>query len=369
MANVRRKMAQPGRETFGDHARAGVGARALPTMADVARKAGVSVMTVSRVMNGRGGVSEDTRLEVARAAADLHYAANREARALTGSGTIRIGLLYPDSSAGYLSEFLIGLLGQSSLNDVQFVVRKCTTDRAEAEFRRLLREDLDGLILPPPLCDDEGVMWHAGEASMPVTVVARDQPNEHVGAVCVDDREAAYHMTSHLISLGHRRIGFMAGYSDQGAGVRRLEGYRAAIEEMGVDRSEDLVVKGAFSYRAGLDAAQKLLGLADRPTAVFAGNDVMAAATVAVAHCLGLDVPRDLTVAGFDDSLIATAIWPELTTIRQPFADMARAAVHGLVVRVRALRNGLDVQPEQVCLGFELVRRQSDAAPRRMLRR
>jgi LacI family transcriptional regulator len=122
-----------------------------------------------------------------------------------------------------------------------------------------------------------------------------------------------------------------------------------------------------FTYRSGLDAAEHLLGLDERPTAIFCSNDDMAAATVAVAHRLGLDVPGDLTVTGFDDTALATTIWPELTTVRQPIAEMAREAVQSLVRRVRALREGAlgdASEPEQVRMAFELVRRQSDAAPR-----
>jgi LacI family transcriptional regulator len=119
-----------------------------------------------------------------------------------------------------------------------------------------------------------------------------------------------------------------------------------------------------FTYRSGLDAAEHLLALEERPTAIFSSNDDMAAAAVAVAHRLGLDVPGDLTVTGFDDTALATTIWPELTTVRQPIAGMAREAVQSLVRRVRALREGEAAEPEQVRMDFELVRRQSDAAPR-----
>jgi LacI family transcriptional regulator len=171
-------------------------------------------------------------------------------------------------------------------------------------------------------------------------------------------------MTRHLIALGHQRIGFVVGHPNQTASARRLEGYRAAIADKGADSGAELVVQGMFTYRSGLDAAEQLLAIGRAPTAIFASNDDMAAATVAVAHRLGLDVPGDLTVTGFDDTALATTIWPELTTVRQPIAGMAREAVQSLVRRVRALREGAPAEPEQVRMDFELVRRQSDAAPR-----
>jgi LacI family transcriptional regulator len=339
--------------------------RGQPTMADVAKLAGVSAMTVSRVMNGKGLVRESTRRKVAEAVAALNYTPNQEARNLAGAKPIRVGFMYSNPSAAYLSEFLVGLLGQSGLNNVQLFVEKCEAGQDEEEHvRHLIENGLDGIILPPPLCDSQSVIGCIAAARIPATVVACGSPDARVCAVSIDDREAALHMTRHLIALGHQRIGFVLGHPNQTASARRLEGYRAAIAEAGADASEELTVPGMFTYRSGLDAAERLLALPERPTAIFASNDDMAAAAVAVAHRLGLDVPGDLTVTGFDDTALATTIWPELTTVRQPIAGMAREAVQALVRRVRAMRDGVTLAPEQITLDFELVRRQSDAAPR-----
>jgi LacI family transcriptional regulator len=339
--------------------------RGQPTMADVAKLAGVSAMTVSRVMNGKGLVRETTRRKVAEAVAALNYTPNQEARNLAGSKPIRVGFLYSNPSAAYLSEFLVGLLNQSGLNNVQLFVEKCESGQQEAEqARRLIENGLDGIILPPPLCDAASVLATIADAGIPAVVVACGQPDAAVGAVSIDDYAAARHMTEHLIALGHARIGFIVGHPNQSASARRLAGYRAAIADKGVDAAAELVVQGMFTYRSGLDAAERLLGMAERPTAIFASNDDMAAAAVACAHRLGLDVPGDLTVTGFDDTALATTIWPELTTVRQPIAGMAREAVQALVRRVRAQRDGDAGAPEQVKMDFELVRRQSDAAPR-----
>jgi LacI family transcriptional regulator len=339
--------------------------RGQPTMVDVAKLAGVSPMTVSRVMNNKSTVRESTRRKVAEAIAALNYTPNQEARNLAGSKPIRIGFLYSNPSAAYLSEFLVGLLNQSGLNNVQLFVEKCEAGLQEQEHaRRLIENGLDGIILPPPLCDSEAIMDTVADAGIPAVVVACGQPDKRVGAVSINDYEAAYRMTSHLIALGHQRIGFVIGHPNQTASARRLDGYRAAIAEAGADASPELVVPGLFTYRSGLDAAEHLLAMRDRPTAIFASNDDMAAAAVAVAHRLGLDVPGDLTVTGFDDTTLATTIWPELTTVRQPIAEMARQAVQSIVRQVRAEREGTPAAPEQISMDFELVRRQSDAAPR-----
>jgi LacI family transcriptional regulator len=336
-----------------------------PTMADVADLAGVSAMTVSRVMNGKGAVCDGTRRKIARAVAALHYSPHQEARQLAGARPIRVGFFYSSLSDVFLSELLLGLLNQSSMDNVQLIVQKCDPGQhGEAQIGRLVDHRLDGIIVPAPLCDDKAVIACLAAADIPAVLVACDRPGEHVGAVSIDDHQAAYQMTRHLIALGHRRIGFVTGHPDQTASARRLAGYRAAVEESGADVSDDLVVQGMFTYRSGLDAAERLLGLPERPTAIFASNDDMAAATVAVAHCLGLDVPGDLTVTGFDDTALATTIWPELTTVRQPSAAMARMAMQMVVRHVRALGRNEQVAPERVRIDFELVRRQSDAAPR-----
>lgn len=336
-----------------------------PTMADVAKLAGVSAMTVSRVMNGKSLVRESTQRKVAAAIAALGYKPNQNARNLAGSRTIRLGFLYSNPSAAYLSEFLVGLLNQATMNNVQLFVEKCEPGEDENEHvSRLIQSGLDALILPPPLCDNTSVIASVAAANIPTAVVACGQPDRNVDSIKIDDYAAAYTMTRHLIGLGHRRIGFIMGHPNQTASDQRLAGYRTAVTDADADVSEELVVPGAFTYRSGLDAAEFLLSLPERPTAIFASNDDMAAAVVAVAHRLGLDVPSDLTVTGFDDTALATTIWPELTTVRQPISEMARKAVQLLVRRICAIHEEQPLEPLQITLDFELVRRQSDAAPR-----
>ena len=340
-------------------------AREAPTMSDVAQLAGVSPMTVSRVMNGKSTVRQSTRDRVAAAVAALNYAPNQAARGLAGAKPVRVGFLYSNPSAGYLSEFLVGLLNQASLNNVQLVVEKCEAgEHEEEQAERLIANGVDGLILPPPLCDSARLLELIGASAIPAVAVACGQPDRRVGAVSIDDHRAAHAMTSHLISLGHQRIAFIIGHPNQSASARRLAGFRDAMAEHGIEVEPALIVQGLFTYHSGLDAAEQLLALDQRPTAVFASNDDMAAATVAIAHRHGLDVPGDLTVAGFDDTALATAIWPELSTVHQPIADMAEEAVLVLVRQIRARRDGVAEAPAHIVMDFSLIRRQSDAAPR-----
>jgi LacI family transcriptional regulator len=337
-----------------------------PTIADVAAYAGFAPMTVSRVINGENNVRQETREAVQAAIAKLKYSPNLAARTLAGAEQIRIGLLYSNPSAAYLSEFLVGSLEQARLSHVQLVVEKCDSKQNEDEVaRELLATGVDGIILPPPLCDSKRIHSVLTKAGALTVAVASASPRAGLLAVRIDDHAAAVAMTRHILSLGHKRIGFIIGNPDQTASAQRFAGYQAALAEAGIAVEKSLIAQGLFTYRSGLKAAEQLLSVAKPPTAIFASNDDMAAATVAIAHRHHLDVPKDLTVCGFDDTEFSRSIWPELTTIHQPIADMSRAAMQLLVRKIRARRAGKDEDCKHALLDFTLVRRDSDAPPRR----
>lgn len=337
-----------------------------PTISDVAARAGVSPMTVSRVINAKESVRERTRERVEAAIAALNYAPNAAARALAGGDDIRIGLLHSNPSFAYLSALLVGALDQASRSNVQLMVEKCDdADDYRAVIDHLVAGRVDGVLLPAPLSDAAGILEAIRDAELPVVAMATEHAPEWALSICIDDKRAAYEMTWHIGALGHRRIGFIKGDPNQAASGTRLAGYRRALKDLGLPYDPKLVVSGLFSYRSGLDAADVLLGLADPPTAIFASNDDMAAASVAIAHRRGLEVPRDLTVCGFDDTALATTIWPELTTIRQPVLDMARIALERLVQVIRLQRAGRadEIGQSHIRAEHALIRRQSDAAP------
>jgi LacI family transcriptional regulator len=341
-----------------------------PTIADVAQLAGVSPMTVSRVINAEARVRQSTRETVEAAIATLNYAPNRAARSLAGAGPVSIGLLYSNPSETYLSAFLVGSLDEASRSDVQFIVEKCELGNHELEVaRRMIEKGIDGLVLAAPLCDSTELLDQIAAEGVPTVLVGSGAPSALHHAVSIDEHGAAYEMTRHIIGLGHERIGFIIGSPSQIASTARLNGFRAALADAGLTVPDELIAQGYFTYRSGLTAAEQLLDAKDPPTAVFASNDDMAAATVAVAHKRGLDVPGDLTVCGFDDTALATAIWPELTTICQPIADMARTAIKLLARRLRRQADEDESEREHLVLDFTLIRRQSDAAPRRRPRR
>lgn len=304
-------------------------------ISDVAARAGVSAMTVSRVMNNRGAVKPETREAVLRAVEALGYAPNVAARSLALGGLDRIGLIWSNPSAGYLSEFLLGALEGVRNYGGQLLVEQCDDD-AESEVaavRRLAAGGAKGLVLPPPHGESVAALAEADRLGLKVVVVAAgsfrpEAPSETL-AVRIDDRAAAAAMARRLLDLGHRRIGLITGAANQSASAERLIGFQSEIDAC--PGAEAVIEAGDFTYRSGLEAAGRLLDRPQPPTAVFASNDDMALGAVAVAHQRGLDVPRDLTVVGFDDIPMATAVWPPLTTVRQPVARMAAEAVALLV--------------------------------------
>jgi LacI family transcriptional regulator len=346
--------------------KSGRGSRRGITIHDVARQAGVSPMTVSRVVNGERNVRETTREAVLAAVKDLRYAPNPAARSLAGAQNARIGLLYSNPSAAYLSEFLLGALDESSRKSAQLVLEKCEVSSAAGEraaVRRLIEGGVAGVILPPPVCESHVILTELKKAAVPTVAVATGRFRTDASCVRIDDFKASFEMTRYLLSLGHRYIGFIKGHPNQTASGERWLGFETALREADCKPESPWVEQGFFSYRSGLDAADKLLAVRPRPTAIFASNDDMAAAVVSVAHRRGLDVPRDLSVVGFDDTATATTVWPELTTIRQPIAQMAEAALDILIRKIRKRRDGEALGAIDKLVAYELVVRQSAAPP------
>ncbi|WP_425502430.1 LacI family DNA-binding transcriptional regulator [Pseudoxanthomonas taiwanensis] len=334
------------------------------TIHEVAALAQVSPMTVSRVINGNANVREATREKVMRAVEQLGYTPNLAARSLAAAQGTRIALIYTNPSGAYLSEFLVGALRGAARTATQLVVDTWDGLGADGEraAARALAKNVSGVILPPPLCESRGVIAELTSAGVPVVALASARSSEEISNVRIDDFRAAREMTAYLIAHGHTRIGFIKGHPNQTASARRHEGFQAALQEAGIAPDPGLVQQGYFTYRSGLEAAEKLLSRRKPPTAIFASNDDMAAAVISVAHRRGLDVPRDLSVVGYDDTSAATTVWPELTTIRQPIAAMADSAVDILLRSIRRKDRDIHMVVDHV-VAHELVERASVAAP------
>jgi LacI family transcriptional regulator len=336
--------------------------RGTVTIEDVARSAGVSAMTVSRVINKEKNVRDKTRERVLEAIEKLRYSPNMAARSLAAGDATHIGLLYSNPSDAYLSQFLVGALDGARKAGCHLVIEACEGEDEAAQAqaaRHIAGADVEGVILPPPLSESVAILTELSSAETPVVTVAMGKLYENALNVRIDDFAAAAEVTDYLIKLGHRRIAHIKGHPQQIASAERERGFLHAVRAAGLDPDDTVVEQGYFTFRSGLEAAGKLLEMKRRPTAIFAANDDMAAAVVSVAHRKGLDVPGDLSVVGFDDTSPATTVWPELTTIRQPVAAMATSALNLLLSDLRSRRNGLPPVPAEMVLEHELIIRES----------
>ena len=334
--------------------------RPAVTVHDVARHAGVSPMTVSRVVNGTK-VREALRIKVQAAIEELNYVPNVAARAAR-SGSLRIGVLFSNPRSSNLGDFLMGAFQQGGREGSQLVIEPVAAHpNAIDAVRKLVETGVDGVILPPPLCDSLEALDIVWQAGIPALSFATADPRSHSSAVLIDDFEGARAMTRHLIGLGHRDIAFIRGDPGHSPALRREEGFRAALAEARLPLDPSRVVQGMFTYRSGLDAGRQLLDVAPeaRPTAIFASNDDMAAAVTAVALGMGLRIPGELSIAGFDDTPIASLMWPQLTTVHQPITDMASKAVEIITEFLRRKRGAKEPSVTHFVAPFELMLRDS----------
>ncbi|MGA7676375.1 MAG: LacI family DNA-binding transcriptional regulator [Rhizomicrobium sp.] len=327
---------------------------------DVAKRASVSIKTVSRVVNRQSNVSEETRKRVLEAVDALSYRPNVFARGLASERSFLIGLLYDNPSASYAAALQIGVLSRCREEGYHMIVESVDAQNPNLghQVHSLVADSvLHGVLLCPPLCDMSAAIDALNLAHTRFVRIAPEKPRAGSSDVRIDDRKAAYDMTAYLIGLGHKRIGFIKGKPEHGAANARFEGYRAALAHAGLPLIEELCVQGFFSYQSGMEAGERLLSLKRRPTAIFAANDDMAAAVLAASQRFNLKIPQQLSVAGFDDSFVAQVVWPRLTTCRQPIKEMAEAAVSMLTQR------SSEEGPFEVRLDHELVVRESTAPP------
>ncbi len=328
------------------------------TIKAVAARAGVSAMTVSNVFNNTGKFSRDTRDRVIAAIEELGYVPNSAARRLVGATPARVGLLYAGVDSMFIDATLAAAAVASAERGLQLMARKITSpDEALNAARALQASGADALLLLPPfdlVLSGSAAFQALGLATAAIATAA---PLPDMFTVRIDNRAAARAVTERLIVKGRRRIAVIAGPQDHSDSVERLAGCREALAAGGLSLGEEMVVEGRFTFESGLAAAERLLDLATPPDAIVAANDDMAAAALWVAHRRGLALPRDLAVTGFDDTLLATRVWPPLTTVRQPIDRMTGRALDLLL---DALRRPLeDVRPADVLEAYDLVERAS----------
>lgn len=335
----------------------------LATLYDVGRHARVSHITVSRVLNASPNVSDKTRARVLKSMHALGYTPNPDARHLSGSGPARIVFVYAESTQIYINVLLVGALQRARMEGCQIIVRFCqSVDVLQETMDELARTGAEGVLLPAPLCDSEKTLKAIDAAGVPVVLIASACPPADFSSVSINDFEASREVVRHLLATGHRRIGFIKGHPARLASSERYRGYVDCLTDAGIAIEPHQVAQGYDTYRSALDAAEYLLHSGFNPTAIFASNDDMAAATLATALRQGIRVPQDLSVIGFDDIAIATMLRPQITTVRRPISDMAFAAVGVLIEEIRCRRSGIRPPVSHTLLQHSLMVRESSAA-------
>jgi len=334
----------------------------MSTIYDVAELAGVSAKTVSRVLNDDPAVKAPTRDRVRDAMARLDYRPNSQARSLRKGDNKSVGMLLEDPAGGYQGRFHHAMLVASMETGNHLAIELFEPGRSDFPREDIARfvadAQIKAMVLLPPLCDYGPLKSFLKEQGIHCVLISPTTPDDHYPSVNMDDRKAARDVTDYLLSLGHRRIAHIAGHPDHAAAFLRRQGFNEAFDAAGLPRpSKDYVVEGLFNFKSGIEAAEKLLSLKERPTAIFAANDEMAAATCSVAHKMGLRIPEDLSVIGFDDAPIASAVWPALTTVRQPYLDMAKRTLQ-ILNAAGDVPHRSDVQERHI-IPHELVVRES----------
>jgi len=339
------------------------------TIKDVAQRAGVSLKTVSRVINQEASVRDETRDRVQRAIDALGYRPNLSARSLRSTHSHAIGLVYDNPNAHYVISMQDGVLSACRERGFGLQIHPCdaSSPRLADELCALVKRGrLAGLVLAPPMSERAGLIATLKQNGIFFVriIAAREDPQDGSPCVYVDDRDAAYAITEHLIQLGHTRIGFLWGEPHHRSSPERYQGYADALKDYGIALNKKLILPGRYAFDDGFRGARKLLALKEPPTAIFGSNDEIAAGVLAAARSAGLDVPWDLSIAGFEDNPFSKQAWPALTTARQSTAEIGRHAALRLMTE---LQHG-DGEREPIANeGFvpELVVRGSTAPPRK----
>ncbi|MFT3755416.1 MAG: LacI family DNA-binding transcriptional regulator [Pseudoxanthomonas sp.] len=338
------------------------------TIKDVAKHAGVSLKTVSRVINNEPSVQAPTRDKVRQAIAELNYEPDPSARNLRSGTPFVIGLVYDNPNPYHIIGIQNGVL--AACRETGFGLQIQPVDSTSpmladelADFVR--RSRLAGLVLTAPMSERKELVDALAARNIPLVriIAATEDPDDGLPSVWVDDRDAAYEITEHLIQLGHQRIGFLWGGEEHRSSGERHAGYVQALKDYDIPFDKHLVVPGDYTFDDGFRGARRLLALREPPTAIFGCNDEIAAGVLAAARSGGIEVPYELSIAGFEDSPFSRQSWPALTTAKQATEDIAKQAARLLIA---ALRSDTDNPTPPRNRGFtpQLVVRGSTAPPR-----
>lgn len=310
------------------------------TIRDVAERAEVSLKTVSRVINNEPSVTPATRARVTQAIIELSYEPDPSARNLRNGLSFVIGLVYDNPNPHHIIAMQKGVL--AACRETGFGLQIQPVDSTSSTLADELadfvqRSRLAGLVLTAPMSERKDLVDALASRAIALVriIAATEDPDDGLPCVYVDDRGAAYEITEHLIQLGHQRIGFLWGGPQHRSSGERYAGYEKALKDYGIAVDEQLVVSGDYTFDDGFRGARQLLGLPEPPTAIFGSNDEIAAGVLAAAKSASVEVPYELSIAGFEDSPFSRQSWPPLTTAKQATDDIARQATRLLIAGLR----------------------------------
>ena len=307
-----------------------------PTINDVADLAGVSKRTVSRVINRSDKVNEETRTRVQAIIEQLQFTPNRQARGLAASRSFLIGLVF-DTPTLFINNVQKGILGVCGDAGYELVVHACDikSDRLQNDVKQFVdRAHLDGVIILPPVSEIDDVAEMLDQSDCPYVQFSSELSGEPWKQVVTNYLPAITDMTGHLVKLGHSNMGFISGPKANVSSQKRQEMFVQALAAYDLKLPREMIVEGAFTYESGVAAAKKLLSRKNRPTAIFAANDEMAFGVMHVAHDMGLKVPDDLSLVGFDGTSFSSFVIPALSTIRRQTDEMARLGTQKLLALI-----------------------------------
>jgi LacI family transcriptional regulator len=307
---------------------------------DVAKHAGVSIKTVSRVINNEPSVRKSTFDRVQVSVKALNYRPNNSARSLAGSRSYTIGYVYDNPNAYYVIDMQNGMLSECRNHHFELLIHPCDHKKIDLqkEFTHLVTDSrIAGVILTPPFSEMPTISKILEKLNLSyVRIISSNQTTtSDDSCIIVNDHQAAYTLTQHLIDLGHQDIGFLCGGMEHQSSNERLEGYQSALSDNGIKTKKRLVIEGEYSFDSGVIGANKLLSRSHRPSAIFASNDEIAAGALFTARLEGLSIPNELSIVGFEDSPFSRQTRPQLTTAHQSNETIAKQAVKLLIAKMQ----------------------------------
>ncbi len=314
------------------------------TINDVAKHAGVSIKTVSRVMNNEQSVRQPTRDKVMLAVNELSYTPNLAARNLAGSKAFTVAFIYDNPNAYYIIDMQNGILSACKKQGFELLIHPCSASSSTLldEITTMVKHSkIAGLVLTPPFSETPAFVDSILALNVDVVRImsGKTAPDDLSPCIMVNDHDASLNITQHLIDLGHTKIAFIAGQAEHMSTVERLNGYKQALIRNGLQVDERMIIAGEYSFESGVEGAKKLMAEQQRPTAIFSCNDEIAAGALFSSRLMGIAIPEQLSITGFENSPFSRQTWPRLTTANQPTQKIAEDATNLLIAKTRNQTN------------------------------